>query len=48
VTFSKTPADVRRLQPRLGEHTVEVLRETGLDDAAITALLASRAAGPST
>jgi len=48
VTFSKTPADVRRLQPRLGEHTAEVLKEAGYDDAAITALLKSRAAGPST
>ncbi len=44
VTFSETPASVRRLQPRLGEHTVEVLRETGIDDAGIQSLLASGAA----
>jgi crotonobetainyl-CoA:carnitine CoA-transferase CaiB-like acyl-CoA transferase len=30
--------------PRLGEHTVAVLRETGLDDASIDAMLASGAA----
>ena len=41
-TFSETPADVRRLQPRLGEHSVEVLREAGLGQAEIDALLAAR------
>jgi crotonobetainyl-CoA:carnitine CoA-transferase CaiB-like acyl-CoA transferase len=39
--FSRTPADVRRLAPRLGEHTREVLREAGYDDAAIDALVAA-------
>jgi crotonobetainyl-CoA:carnitine CoA-transferase CaiB-like acyl-CoA transferase len=43
-TFSETPADVRRLQPRLGEHSVEVLREAGLAQAEIDALLATGAA----
>jgi len=43
-TFSETPADVRRLQPRLGEHTAEVLREAGYDQAAIDAMVASGAA----
>jgi crotonobetainyl-CoA:carnitine CoA-transferase CaiB-like acyl-CoA transferase len=42
-TFSKTPGEIRRLQPRLGEHSVEVLREAGLGDAAIKAMLASGA-----
>ena len=42
-TFSETPADVRRLQPRLGEHNAEVLREAGLTPAEIDALLASGA-----
>lgn len=44
VTFSATPADVRRLPPRLGEHTREILREAGLADADIAALLKSGAA----
>jgi len=43
VTFSETPADVRRLQPRLGEHSLEILKEAGLDQAAIDALLATNA-----
>jgi crotonobetainyl-CoA:carnitine CoA-transferase CaiB-like acyl-CoA transferase len=41
--FSKTPPEIRRLQPRLGEHSVEVLREAGLSDMEIDAMLASRA-----
>ncbi len=44
VKFSATPAGVTRHAPSLGEHTREVLREHGLDDAAIDALLASGAA----
>jgi crotonobetainyl-CoA:carnitine CoA-transferase CaiB-like acyl-CoA transferase len=44
VTFSKTPADVRRLPPRLGEHTSEILREAGLKQGDIDALLKSKAA----
>jgi crotonobetainyl-CoA:carnitine CoA-transferase CaiB-like acyl-CoA transferase len=43
VTFSETPADVRRLPPRLGEHSVEILREAGLDQAEIDAMLESGA-----
>jgi crotonobetainyl-CoA:carnitine CoA-transferase CaiB-like acyl-CoA transferase len=44
VTFSETPASVRRLQPRLGEHTLEVLREAGLADADIQSMLGTGAA----
>jgi crotonobetainyl-CoA:carnitine CoA-transferase CaiB-like acyl-CoA transferase len=43
-TYSRTPGDVRRLPPRLGEHSLEVLREAGLESAEIDALLASGAA----
>ena len=39
--FSATPASVRRLWPTLGEHTSEVLREAGLDEALIDAVTAS-------
>jgi crotonobetainyl-CoA:carnitine CoA-transferase CaiB-like acyl-CoA transferase len=41
--YSKTPAAIRRLPPRLGEHSVEILREAGLSPAEVDALLASRA-----
>jgi crotonobetainyl-CoA:carnitine CoA-transferase CaiB-like acyl-CoA transferase len=40
-TYAKTPASIRRLPPRLGEHGVEILREAGLDGPEIDALLAS-------
>lgn len=36
--FSRTPSDVRRGPPMLGEHTAEVLREVGLSDEEIGAL----------
>ena len=37
--FSKTKPEVTRLQPRLGEHSVEVLREAGFTAAEIDAML---------
>src|SRR5271154_3204571 len=43
VRFSETPASTKRLQPRLGEHSFEVLREAGLSDNEIKALAASGA-----
>jgi crotonobetainyl-CoA:carnitine CoA-transferase CaiB-like acyl-CoA transferase len=44
VNFGSTPADIdRRPAPRLGEHTLEVLREAGLDDAQIRELQSSGA-----
>ena len=44
VNFGSTPASIRRPAPRLGEHTVEVLREAGVDAATIDWLTASGAA----
>jgi crotonobetainyl-CoA:carnitine CoA-transferase CaiB-like acyl-CoA transferase len=41
--YGKTPGSVRRLPPRLGEHSVEILREAGLAPDEIGALLASGA-----
>ena len=35
VAFSEAPGAVRRLPPRLGEHTREVLHEAGLSEAEI-------------
>jgi crotonobetainyl-CoA:carnitine CoA-transferase CaiB-like acyl-CoA transferase len=43
VRFSATPTSTERLQPRLGEHSVEVLREAGLSDNEIKTLAASGA-----
>lgn len=37
--FSATPASVRSLAPTLGEHSQDVLRETGYDDAQIADLI---------
>ncbi len=39
VNFSKTPAEIRRPAPRLGEHSVEVLQEAGYTDREIEAML---------
>jgi crotonobetainyl-CoA:carnitine CoA-transferase CaiB-like acyl-CoA transferase len=43
VALSASPADVRRLAPRLGEHGREVLAEAGLSAAEIEVLMASEA-----
>lgn len=43
VRFSGTPASTERLQPRLGEHSLDVLREAGLSENEIETLLASGA-----
>lgn len=38
IHLSETPATVRRVAPRLGEHNVEVLRDHGFDDETIERL----------
>jgi crotonobetainyl-CoA:carnitine CoA-transferase CaiB-like acyl-CoA transferase len=43
VRFSDGPTSSARLQPRLGEHSIEVLREAGLSDREIETLAASGA-----
>jgi crotonobetainyl-CoA:carnitine CoA-transferase CaiB-like acyl-CoA transferase len=41
--FSRTLASIERHAPRLGEHTDEILRELGIDAAAIDALREGKA-----
>ena len=43
VRFSRTPAAIRRLQPGLGEHGTEILREAGMGDGEIAEMRASGA-----
>lgn len=43
--LSETPAGLYRHPPRLGEHSAEVLREAGYDDAQIEQLIAQRVVG---
>ena len=45
IRFSKTPSEVSRGAPLAGEHTRDVLREAGLQDGEIDALVASGAVG---
>ncbi len=43
VRFERTPCAVERLQPGLGEHSAEILREAGLGEGQIAALFAEGA-----
>ncbi|KAF0097183.1 MAG: L-carnitine dehydratase/bile acid-inducible protein F [Rhodospirillaceae bacterium] len=45
--FSESPAAIRRLPPRLGEHTREILAEVGYSEADIDALVGAKAIGES-
>ena len=47
--YSATPVGIHRHAPRIGEHSLELLREAGLDDAKIDQMVCSKAtvqAGP--
>jgi len=39
INFSKTPSSVRRLPPRLGEHSAEILQSLGYSDAEIQTMM---------
>jgi len=41
--FSETPASIRRHPPKLGEHSIEILKEAGLEEEAIQTMLDSGA-----
>jgi crotonobetainyl-CoA:carnitine CoA-transferase CaiB-like acyl-CoA transferase len=41
MNFAKTPASIRSLAPRLGEHSEQILLEAGLEQAAIDSMVAS-------
>jgi len=45
VKLSATPSSVARSAPTLGQHTRDVLREAGLDEAEIEGLLRAQAIG---
>jgi crotonobetainyl-CoA:carnitine CoA-transferase CaiB-like acyl-CoA transferase len=41
--FSETPASIRRHPPKLGEHSIEILKEAGLEEEVIQTMLDSGA-----
>jgi crotonobetainyl-CoA:carnitine CoA-transferase CaiB-like acyl-CoA transferase len=45
VRFSDTPADIRRMPPRLGEHSQAVLREAGFTDEDVASMLEKKVVG---
>lgn len=48
IKFSKTPSSVERGAPVTGQHTQEILKEAGYDDAAIASLVANGAVATGT
>lgn len=40
--FSHSPGGIRRIAPRLGEHSIEILKEIGMHEAEITELIAHK------
>jgi len=45
IKLSEAPLEVRRLAPRVGEHTIEIMRGVGFSDPEIAALRSSKAVG---
>mgnify|MGYP003386483268 FL=1 len=45
IKLSDAPFEVRRLAPRVGEHTIEIMRDVGYSDGEIAALRHSKAVG---
>jgi len=45
IKLSDAPFEVRRLAPRVGEHTIEIMRDVGYSDAEIAALRDAKAVG---
>jgi len=45
IKLSEAPLEVRRLAPRVGEHTIEIMRDVGFSDPEIAALRSSKAVG---
>ena len=45
VNLSATPAEIQRMSPELGEHTLEILGELGLDDEAAAQLFVDEVVG---
>jgi crotonobetainyl-CoA:carnitine CoA-transferase CaiB-like acyl-CoA transferase len=41
MNFSETPASIRRMPPRLGEHSLEILRAAGISESTIEAMLSA-------
>jgi crotonobetainyl-CoA:carnitine CoA-transferase CaiB-like acyl-CoA transferase len=41
--FSKTPASIRKHAPKLGEHSLEILEEAGIDNKTINEMIDSKA-----